>query len=94
MAYPQWLTPQGQLGIVPELEYYQFSLDAYDPNFGNIVYSRVSGVLPEGIQIISTGVLQGIPITTADYGGDTNETFTFTIRARNNQTGKSETSCC
>ena len=87
MAYPQWLTPQGQLGIVPELEYYQFSLDAYDPNFGNIVYSRVSGVLPEGIQIISTGVLQGIPITTADYGGDTNETFTFTIRARNDQTG-------
>lgn len=87
MAYPLWLTPAGNLGVVPELDYYQFSLDAYDAFAGNLTYSRVSGVLPEGIQIISTGVLQGIPITTPTVGGDKNEKYTFTIRVKNNTTG-------
>ena len=30
MAFPKWLTPEGNLGVVPELEYYEFPLDAYD----------------------------------------------------------------
>jgi glycosyltransferase involved in cell wall biosynthesis len=77
MAFPKWLTPEGNLGVVPELDYYQFALDAYDVFAGNLTYSRISGVLPEGIQIISTGILQGIPITTA--GGDKNEKFTFVL---------------
>lgn len=155
MAFPKWLTPAGNLGIVPELAYYDFALDAYDENLfpfqgnlqagsavitsvtnldglvlgqsisgsgiplgtkitriskysnlnisGNTVtisanasatlnaitlssipiqYSRVSGVLPEGIQIIPSGRLQGIPITTASTP-DKNEVFTFSIRATN-----------
>lgn len=159
MAFPRWLTPAGNLGIVPELAYYEFDLDAYDENLfafqgnlqensavitsvtnldglvlgqaisgsgipsgtkivkinkfanlnvlGNTVtisanasatlnsialssiplrYSRVSGVLPEGIQIIPSGRLQGIPITTASTP-DKNETFTFSIRATNLFTG-------
>lgn len=159
MAFPRWLTPAGNLGIVPELAYYEFDLDAYDENLfafqgnlqensavitsvsnldglvlgqsisgsgipagtkitrvskfanlnvlGNTVtisanasatlnyitlstiplrYTRVSGVLPEGIQIISSGRLQGIPITTASTP-DKNETFTFSIRATNLYTG-------
>lgn len=53
MALPKWITPAGQLGIVPELEYYQFSLDAYDPSGGYLVYSKVSGSLPLGIQVVS-----------------------------------------
>jgi hypothetical protein len=85
MAFPKWLTPEGNLGVVPELDYYQFALDAYDVFAGNLTYSRISGVLPEGIQIISTGILQGIPITTA--GGDKNENFTFTVRVKNTSTG-------
>jgi hypothetical protein len=159
MAFPRWLTPAGDLGIVPELSYYEFDLDAYDENLfsfygnlrennaivtqvtnldglvvgqtisgsgiaagtkitrinkfanlniaGNTVtlsanasitsdiiplssiplrYSRISGVLPEGIQIIASGRLQGIPITTASTP-DKNETFTFSIRATNLYTG-------
>ena len=39
MALPKWITPAGNLGIVPELEYYQFNLDAYDASGGILVYS-------------------------------------------------------
>jgi hypothetical protein len=81
MALPQWITPAGQLGIVPELEYYEYELDAYDASNGTLVYSHISGKLPLGIQLISTGKLQGIPVS--ELGGDQNVTYTFTIRVKN-----------
>ena len=82
MALPKWITPAGQLGIVPELDYYQYILDAYDPSAGTLVYSLVSGRLPPGIQIKSTGILQGIPVSGLTPG-DKNVTYTFSIRAKN-----------
>ena len=82
MSLPKWLTPAGNLGIVPELEYYEFPLDAYDTAGGEIIFYRVSGRLPPGIQInTANDRLQGIPISTA--GPDLNQTYTFTIRAEN-----------
>ena len=84
MALPKWITPAGTLGIVPELEYYQYTLDAYDPSAGTLVYSLVSGRLPLGIQVVTTGRLQGIPVS--ESGGDQNVTYTFTIRAKNSST--------
>ena len=85
MALPKWITPAGQLGIVPELEYYEYILDAYDASGGTLVYSKVSGQLPLGIQLIPTGRLQGIPVS--ELGGDQNVTYTFTIRVKNSVTG-------
>ena len=85
MALPMWITPAGQLGIVPELEYYEYVLDAYDASGGSLVYSKVSGKLPLGIQLISTGKLQGIPVS--ELGGDQNVTYAFTIRVKNSVTG-------
>jgi hypothetical protein len=84
MALPKWITPAGTLGIVPELEYYQYTLDAYDPSAGTLVYSLVSGRLPLGIQVVTTGRLQGIPVS--ESGGDQNVTYTFTVRAKNSST--------
>ena len=84
MALPKWITPAGTLGIVPELEYYQYTLDAYDPSAGTLVYSLVSGRLPLGIQVVTTGRLQGIPVS--EPGGDQNVTYTFTVRAKNSST--------
>ena len=82
MALPKWLTPAGNLGIVPELEYYQFPLDAYDAAGGTIKFYLVSGAFPPGIQInASANRLQGIPVSTA--GPDQNQSYTFTIRAEN-----------
>ena len=86
MATPKWITPAGQLGIVPELEYYEFALDAYDASGGTLVYSLVSGELPLGIQVITTGKLAGIPVS-AQNTGDQNEVYRFTIRVRNQSTG-------
>ncbi len=82
MAYPIWLTPAGNLGIVPEAEYYQFSLDGYDTSGGTLQYSRISGQLPPGLQITSAGIIQGIPITDNNVP-DFNQTYTFTIRLKN-----------
>ena len=84
MALPKWITPAGNLGIVPETEYYQYSLDAYDPSAGTLVYTVVSGRLPPGIQLKTTGTLQGIPI--AEAAGDQNVVYTFSVRAKNSTT--------
>ena len=84
MALPKWITPAGNLGIVPESDYYQYSLDAYDPSAGTLVYTLVSGRLPLGIQLKTNGTLQGIPIS--ELGGDQNVTYTFSIRAKNSIT--------
>ena len=86
MAYPVWITPAGNLGIVPELEYYQLPLDAFDAAGGQLKFFQVSGTLPPGIQVVanvaaSTGYLQGIPISTA--GPDNNQEYSFTIRVQN-----------
>ena len=67
MALPKWITPAGDLGIVPELEYYQYALDAYDPSggtfTGNIANnsSTVTGItsniyLRAGKTITGTGI--------------------------------------
>ena len=87
MAFPKWLTPEGNLGVVPELDYYEYLLDAYDPNFGNLVYSRISGILPPGIQVIDSGKLVGIPVSTPTVGADKNQEYTFSLRVVNDQTG-------
>ena len=81
MAYPIWLTPAGNLGIVPSAEYYQFTLDAYDTAGGTLQFTKLSGTLPPGLQVTKTGILQGIPVSTA--GPDLNETYTFTVRVTN-----------
>jgi hypothetical protein len=81
MAYPQWLTPAGNLGIVPSAEYYQFLLDAYDTAGGTLQFTKLSGILPPGLQITRTGVIQGIPVSTA--GPDINQEYNFTVRVKN-----------
>lgn len=87
MSSPKWITSAGNLGIVPALEYYQLGLDAYDPAGGTLTYSRVSGRLPPGIQLVqASGTLQGIPIS--ELGPDTNASYTFTIRVTNTSTNR------
>lgn len=81
MAYPIWLTPPGNLGIIPEAEYYQYTLDAYDTSGGTLKFFKLSGDLPPGLQITTSGILQGIPISTG--GPDLNQKYTFTVRVQN-----------
>lgn len=81
MALPKWITPEGNLGIVPEQEFYSLTLEASDPSGGNLSYYHVSGKLPLGIQVKRSGIIQGVPVSEA--GGDQNVEYSFTVRVKN-----------
>lgn len=86
MNAPIWLTPAGDLGIIPQQEFYEFALDAYTPGGGAITYSLISGSLPEGLELKGDGSVMGIP--TAEVQGVAAAvakitTSTFTVRAKN-----------
>lgn len=83
MTIPIWLTPAGDLGIIPEEEYYEFSFDAYVVGGGTPTYSLVAGRLPNGLEIKSDGTMAGMPI--GSIGGvpaasNKITTSTFTLR--------------
>jgi hypothetical protein len=62
MAQPQWVTPAGSLGTIPEGVFYSTPLVAVEPELGDTVYYQLlAGELPAGIQIQQTGLMTGIP---------------------------------
>jgi hypothetical protein len=71
-----WLTPAGNLGTIPESVYYQAQLDAYNSVGGSLTYSLISGRLPSGLTLSTTGMISGIPnaVTT-----ETKNSFTIRI---------------
>ena len=89
MAQPVWITPAGNLGIIPEGIFYQQTLQAYDPNPepGTELYYRViAGVLPGGVQCSLSGLVAGVPQALASVEGvpypvNRNVTSKFTVRA-------------
>lgn len=89
MAAAIWLTPAGNLGIIPELEFYELPLDAYDPSGGDVTYSLVSGSMPNGLEVRNDGTIMGIPVNGELQGVpsavDRVVTSTFTIRVTNSQ---------
>ena len=60
MAQPQWITPAGSLGTIPEGIFYHIPISAVAE--GEDVFFRViAGQLPTGIQITSAGIIEGTP---------------------------------
>ena len=57
MAAPVWTTPSGEIGTIIENEFYQLQLNATTATS----YSFLSGTLPDGIEIKSTGMVEGSP---------------------------------
>lgn len=90
MAAPIWITPAGNLGIIPDEEYYQLELKVFSPD-SPITYSLVAGKLPTGLHIDQNGNVAGVPIRGLVEGvpAAITEVTTsgFTIRATN-QTGQ------
>lgn len=83
MSIPIWLTPAGDLGIIPEEEYYEFNFDAYVTDGSSPTYKLVAGSLPKGLEIKSDGTMTGMPI--GSVGGvpaasNKITTSTFTVR--------------
>lgn len=98
MAQPVWITPAGNLGVIPEGIFYQQTLSAYDPapEPGTGIYYRViAGVLPGGVQCSTSGLIAGVPQALASVEGvpyqvNRNVTSKFTVRAytENETTGE------
>jgi len=89
MAQPVWITPAGNLGIIPEGIFYQQTLSAYDPAPDpgtELYYQVIAGVLPGGVQCSLTGLIAGVPQALASVQGvpypvNRNVTSKFTVRA-------------
>lgn len=92
MSYITWQTKSGNLGTIPETQYYNFQLYATSSAGGSIVYSVISGTIPPGLQLIQrdvldsigniilpAGTLQGVP--TINQNTSRSITYVFTIRA-------------
>jgi len=76
MANVTWTTPAGSLGIINERDLYSSQLEANSADSASLTYSKIAGTLPPGIQLTSTGLLQGVPFEVA-----TRSEYTFVIRA-------------
>jgi hypothetical protein len=81
MSTITWATPKGNLGIVPESQYYSKILEAVDSDEQPLFYSFISGTLPAGMYVTTLGILRGIPTLQSQLTQVS--TFSFTIRATN-----------
>ena len=77
-----WVTPAGDLGTLPNGQYYSLQLQA-DTSAGSdgIIYSLISGELPYGMQFLPTGYIQGVPTFLNPIGVNQSQTYRFSVRA-------------
>ena len=86
MAQPVWVTPAGDLGTIAESLFFQRPIEATDPDGGTLSYKLIAGRLPEGVQVTSSGLIEGVPQAYVNLRGTPTEvsenvTSTFAIRA-------------
>lgn len=86
MAQPQWITPAGDLGTIPEGIFYRVAVSAQDPDATPVKYMLIAGQLPDGIQVTTNGVIEGTPKPVLNVQGVPAEvsrdvTSRFAIRA-------------
>ena len=76
-----WITPSGDLGMIPNGEYYSLPFQANSTAGYQVTYSFISGELPAGMQLLSTGFLTGVPTFLNAVLVDQSQTYRFTVRA-------------
>jgi hypothetical protein len=86
MAQPQWITPPGDLGTIAEGLFFSTPVAAVDPDGGTVKYVLIAGSLPEGIQVKTNGIIEGVPAAFARVQGvptevSENVTSRFAVRA-------------
>lgn len=92
MAQPQWVTPAGNLGTIPEGVFYSAPLLAVEPELGDTVYYQLlAGQLPAGMQIQQTGIINGVPKAAVNVQGVPEQvsrdvTSKFAVRAYTRRT--------
>ena len=85
MPQPQWITPAGSLGTIPEGTFYSVAVEA-EASGEDVLFRVIAGELPDGIQVTANGEVQGIPKARAKVQGvpievGTDVTSRFAIRA-------------
>ena len=85
MSQPQWITPAGSLGVIPENTFYSVSVEAEAAD-QDVFFRVIAGELPDGIQVTTNGVVEGTPVARARVQGVPQEvsrdvTSKFAIRA-------------
>lgn len=83
MSTITWSTPRGNLGTIPESEFFSYNLEAIDSDQQPLFYSFISGSLPAGLYVTQQGFLRGTPVLLSNY--DSTQIFSFTVRATNPQ---------
>jgi hypothetical protein len=80
MAQPIWNTPAGSIGTYPATipMLFQLSASAVSPAT-SVTYTLLSGTLPSGLSISSSGLISGTPSLVT-----TDTTTTFTVRVTDN----------
>ena len=81
MSRPVWITPGGNLGTFPELEFYTLPLQVTNPTGSPVTFTFLSGELPPGLQVVRAGILQGVPVVLDPKPNAETRTYKFTIRA-------------
>jgi hypothetical protein len=86
MAQPQWVTPAGSLGTIAENIFYQIEVEATDSDGETVTYALQAGSLPQGIQVLTNGTIEGVPLPYSRVQGVPTEvaedvTSNFVIRA-------------
>ena len=76
MVAPVWTTTAGKLAVIDEQVSYSLQLEANTSDSTTVTYSLIAGNLPPGIELTSTGLLQGTP---AEVSKRT--LYTFVVRA-------------
>lgn len=82
---PQWITPAGNLGTIPEGEFWEQRLRAVADG-EDVFFRLIAGQTPSGIQITANGVVEGVPRNIITVRGVPQEvaedvTSRFAIRA-------------
>jgi hypothetical protein len=80
MSHPIWTTPSGSIGTFPSQVSMTFQLEAEPESPAtSLTYSLISGELPSGLSLSTTGLISGIPSLVR-----TTLTYTFVVRAKDN----------
>lgn len=89
MAKPVWQTPEGDLGIIAERQFYNLRFDVADPDQPlnpTLTYSVTAGQLPRGLSLRDDGFIEGTPtkrkvfIRGVPLDVGQNETSRFAVR--------------
>jgi hypothetical protein len=82
---PQWITPAGSLGTIPEGVFYRVAVQA-EANGEDVFFRLIAGELPAGVQVTANGIVEGVPRNIVSVQGVPQEvsedvTSRFAIRA-------------